>query len=73
MKQCAQCRGPFGLTRRHTYRLWGGSLHFCSLRCKETHEADRLRRLAEARFLCHTFDVGPRGIQVQNNGPLQAL
>jgi hypothetical protein len=50
MKRCAQCRGPFGLTRRRIYRFWGGPLHFCSVRCKETHEADRVRRLAEARF-----------------------
>jgi hypothetical protein len=51
MKQCAQCHGPFGLIRRYIYRLWGGPLHFWCLRCKETYEADRLRRLAEARSL----------------------
>jgi hypothetical protein len=50
MKQCAQCHGPFGLTRRCINRFLGGPIHFCSLHCKETYEAEQLRRLAETRF-----------------------
>jgi hypothetical protein len=55
MKQCAHCRGRFGLIRYTAYRAFGSIIQFCCKKCERAYFDERRK---EAQSPPRSLDRG---------------